>query len=348
MTQDKSDKFLRPLPQRLNDKLRDNLSAPNVEILASVNPNNPSFPVGEIVPKNTQPQKSTTTKKPFNRGAITRRDDDNIKDVSIGLQDHDEAVSYYFNNIIKPSVVVNGSRVNVPLVYGNPERWKGVQKDGYFRDKEGKIQSPIIMFKRDSVEKRRDLGNKMDANNPNLYQTFQVKYSKRNQYDNFSLLHNRTPQKEFHNVIIPDYVRIKYSFIIWTSYVAQNNKIVEAINYSSDSYWGDPERFKFMARIDTFSNNVEVAQGSNRVAKTNFGLDLQGYIIPDAMSVKLASQPQKHFSKSTVIFNTSVIDTFDKPKSREQIRKESGPQKIEEQQSGIGYQGIGGQNNQIG
>ena len=40
------------------------------------------------------------------------------------------------------------------------------------------------MFKRNSVEKRRDLGNKMDANNPQLYYTFQTKYNKRNQYDN--------------------------------------------------------------------------------------------------------------------------------------------------------------------
>jgi hypothetical protein len=37
------------------------------------------------------------------------------------------------------------------------------------------------------------------------------------------------------------------------------NKIIEAINYASDSYWGDKERFKFNAKIDTFSNSVEVA-----------------------------------------------------------------------------------------
>ena len=294
--------FNRPIPQRLNERLRENLKAPK-SIESTVperkginvkNPDKQQFPVEGLAPKNTQPQKSTTTSKPSNRGAITRRDDDNIKDISIGIQDHDEAIAYYFHNIIKPSVISNGDRIDVPLVYGNPERWKGVQKDGYYRDKNGKIQAPIIMFKRDSVEKRRDLGNKMDANNPQLYQTFQVRYTKRNQYDNFSLLQNRAPQKEFHNVVIPDYVRLKYSFIIWTDYVAQNNKIVEAINYSSDSYWGDPERFKFMARIDTFANNVEVSQGTNRMVKTTFGLDLQGYIIPDAMSTKLASQPQKH------------------------------------------------------
>ena len=339
--------FNRPLPQRKNDKLRNNLLSPNVEKPSSVDPSKSRFPVEDIVPDNIQPQKSTTSQKPANRGNIIRRDDDNIKDVSIGLQDHDSAINFYFNNVIKPSVINNGDRVSVPLIYGNPERWKGVQRDGYFRDKEGKIQAPIIMFKRDSVEKRRDLGNKMDANNPHLYQTFQVKYTKRNQYDNFSLLQNRAPQKEFHNVIIPDYVRLKYSFIIWTDYVAQNNKIVEAINYASDAYWGDPERFKFMARIDTFANSVEISQGTNRIVKTTFGLDLQGYIIPDAMSAKLASQPRKHFSKSTVKFNVETVSTFDKPRTREEIRESVGVQNIQQEIIGVGYQTIG-QNNTIG
>ena len=138
------------------------------------------------------------------------------------------------SQIPKPSIVMNGERINPPLIYGAPERWKSVQKDGFYRDKEGKIQTPLIMFKRDTVEKRRDLGNKIDANNPQLYYVFQTKYNKRNQYDNFSVLQGRTPNKEFHAVVMPDYVKLKYSFIIWTDYVAQMNKLVEMINYTSD------------------------------------------------------------------------------------------------------------------
>ena len=141
--------FNRPIPQGLNDRLRENLKSKNVEIPASVDPAMPSFPVEGIVPDSRQPQK-----KPINRGAITRRDDD-IKDIYIGIQDHDEAIAYYFNNVIKPSIIKNDERIAVPLIYGNPERWKSVQRDGYYRDKEGKIQTPLIMFKRDSVEKRR-------------------------------------------------------------------------------------------------------------------------------------------------------------------------------------------------
>ena len=333
MAQDNSNKFLRPLPQRNNEKLRDNLSAPDI-----LNPANPSFPVEGIASSNRQPQKD-----PINRGEITKREDDNINDISIGLQDHDEAIMYYFNNVIKPSVVTNGDRIEVPLVYGSPERWKGVQQDGYFRDKEGKIQTPLIMFKRDSVEKRRDLGNKMDANNPQLYYVFQSAYNKRNQYDNFSALQGRVPNKEFHAVVVPDFVKLKYSFIIWTDFIAQNNKIVEAINYSSDSYWGDEERFKFNAKIDTFSNNVEVAQGNNRMVKTNFGLELQGYIVPDAMNKELAKKPQKFFSKSTVVFNTEIVTTSGPAKTREEIRRETGEYRVGEADfsNGVGGNSVG-------
>jgi hypothetical protein len=326
MSQDKSDNFNRPIPLRQNEILRNNLSAPK----DGANSDNPSFPIGDLSPSNRQPQKT-----PVNRGAITRRDTDTTKDISIGLQDHDEAIMYYFNNVIKPSVIMNGGKIDVPLIYGSPERWKGVQRDGYYRDKEGKIQTPIIMFKRNSVEKRRDLGNKMDANNPQLYYVSQKSYTKKNQYDNFTLLQGRSPQKEFHAVVIPDYVKLKYSFIIWTDYVAQMNKITEAINYASDSYWGDPERFKFNAKIDSFTNRVEVAQGSNRVIKTDFTLDLQGYIITDTMSAELAKSPPKFFSKSTVKFGTEIITSGNSTKTRDDVRNME--QQIGRKGTGIGF-----------
>ena len=303
--------------------MRDNISA-NIQI--------PGAP-----PPETRPN--------VNRGRITSRKDDTVRDVSIGLQDHDEAIMYYFNNVIKPSVIVNGNRTNVPIMYGSPERWKSVQKDGYFRDKEGKLQVPLIMFKRDSIEKRRDLGNKLDGNNPQLYYTIQEKYTKRNQYDNFSVLQNRIPQREYHTVVVPDFIRLTYTCTIWCDYVAQMNKLIEMINYTSDSYWGDKEKFKFNAKIDTFSNTTEIQQGDNRIVKTDFGLTLQGYLVPDSINKELAKKPQKYYSKSTVVFNGELefIPTG-APKTRDEVRKSAGVQNIQPAGilgTGIGYEVIG-------
>ena len=255
---------------------------------------------------------------------------------------------YYFNNVIKPTVIINGNRTNVPLIYGAPERWKGVQKDGFYRDKEGKIQTPLIMFKRDSVEKRRDLGNKLDGNNPQLYYTFQEKYTKRNQYDNFNVLQNVIPQKEFHTVVIPDYIKLQYTCIIWCDYVAQMNKLIEIINYASDSYWGDKEKFKFNAQIDTYNNTTEIAQGDNRVVKTNFGLTLQGYLIPDSLNKELVKKPQKFFSKSRVVFNSEIIvEPTGESLTREQVRGAPVTTNIDQIGTGVGYQTLG-ESNQIG
>ena len=169
--------------------------------------------------------------------------------------------------------------------------------------------------KRESIEKRRDLGNKLDANNPQLYITQQEKYTKKNSYDRFSIINNRIPQKEFNAVVIPDYVNLTYSGIIWTDYISQLNKIIEAVNYSSDSYWGDPERFKFMAMIDQFTNINELSNDDGRIVRANFTLKLQGYVVPDNVQKKLKEQNTRFFSKAQIVLNQSTT-VIEEPSTR--------------------------------
>ncbi len=241
---------------------------------------------------------------------ISKNDDKSTAGFYLGLEAIDEAIFYYFENVIKPKVLSNGDLVDVPVIYGSGERWKLAQKDGFYRDKGGKVQAPLVMIKRESIEKRRDLGNKLDANNPQLYVTYQEKFTKRNQYDNFSLLNNRIPQKEFTATVVPDYVNLTYQGIIWTDYISQLNKIIEAINYSSDSYWGDSEQFKFMAMIDQFSNINELTTDDSRIVRASFSLKLQGYIIPENIQKKLKEQNTRYFSKSQIVLDsaTTVIE----------------------------------------
>ncbi len=327
----------RPIPNSGYDRLRTNLRA-NFQ---------PGFPIN-VEGKDFGGFPGPDTRPSANKGDQTSRKKDLTQDISIGLQDHDEAIMYYFNNVIKPSVIINGNRTNVPVIYGAPERWKGVQKDGFYRDKEGKIQVPLIMFKRDSVEKRRDLGNHLDGNNPQLYYTFQEKYTKRNQYDNFSVLQGRKPQKELYRVVVPNFIRLQYTCMIWCDYVAQMNKLIEMINYTSDSYWGDKERFHFNAKIDTYSNTTEVAQGDNRIVKTNFGLTIQGYLVPDSLNKVLSSQDSKAYTRSKIIFGTEIIQIPSIKKSREEIRTPAnsglGINNKLTPNAGVGYHIIGNDN----
>lgn len=228
------------------------------------------------------------------------------KPINIGIKDIDEAVYFYFEKVVQPSVMQNGTRIPVPIMYGAPERWVAAQKQGYLRDKQGKIMAPLIMFKRDSITKDRSMSNKVDANFPFNYQVVTTKYSPRNSYDRFDVLNNRSPQKEYQIVVVPDYVKVKYTCVIYTYYVEQMNKLVEAINYASDSYWGDPQRFKFNARIDSFGNTVELADGKDRTVKTTFDINLNGYLIPDDVN-KSINSINKGFGVSTIIINESIV-----------------------------------------
>lgn len=237
-----------------------------------------------------------------NRGTHQSWTDDSVKPFNIGIQDIDEAVFYYFNKVIQPSVIQNGERLPVPIIYGSSEKWNSYQKDGYYRDQKGKMMAPLIMVKRDSLTKDRSITNKLDANNPNNFTVSTKKYDKHNAYDQFSVLNNRIPEKTFYASVVPDYVTIQYSCVVFTYYVEQLNKIVEAIQYASDAYWGDPERFKFQARIDSFAFQTELQQNDERIVRSTFQIKLHGYIVPEILQRDL-NGIVKYTEKSKIIFS---------------------------------------------
>ena len=238
----------------------------------------------------------------FNRSEKMSWKGDTTKPLSIGLKDLDEAVFYYFENVIKPFVYQNGERREVPIIYGSPERWKSFQKDNYYRDKNGAIMLPIIVVKRNSITKDRTVYNKVDANSPNLYGSFQRTYNPKNFYSNFAAINNAIPAQQFYAVAVPDFVNIEYSCLIQTYYMEQLNKIIESCEYASDAYWGNPERFKFRAFIDSFSTETSLTNGKDRLVKGTFNIRLRGYIIPDTIQKDLNSI-SKYNTKSKFIIS---------------------------------------------
>jgi hypothetical protein len=274
-------------------------------------PNNTSKPVQDaLVPYvkkvSKTPEDNIFTK---NRGKENSLRNSKSRDFSISIQDHDEAVKYYFENTIKPTVVQNSEILSVPIIYGSPERWKSVQESGFYRDANGKIMVPLIMYQRTTLEKNRNLGNKLDGNKVINYQIFEQKFNNRNRYDRFDLLSNRQPSKEYFMSVIPDYITLTYSCIIFTDYIEQINPIIEAINFASDSYWGDFSRFKFRAKIDNFTTTTEISTSDGRAVRTSFNITLNGYIIPDIINKQIASD-KLYYSTAKIVFNleTSTQD----------------------------------------
>jgi len=246
-----------------------------------------------------------------NRGYLYSRSNDSIKNPSVTLMDVDSAILFYFENVIKPSVEDNSENVKVPLMYASPERWKSIQRDGFMRDKKRQIITPVIIYRRTSLEKDESLPqDKLDANNPNVFYTFEKKFTQANRYDNFSVQIGKQPQREYHNVTMPDYVTLTYDFIIWTSYIEQMNKIVERIVYSDGAYWGDPDKMRFRTSVDTFADATEVSD-AERLVRTNFTVTMRGYLLPEG-NFDHRSTTQKFLSPKKVIFSSETDSIINK------------------------------------
>ena len=244
-------------------------------------------------------------KRVINRGTLLARTENDIKNPSVTLMDMDSAILHYFEKVIKPSVEDNGENVKVPVMYASPERWKAIQRDGFMKDKKRQTITPVIAYRRTSIEKDESLPiDKLDANNPHHFYTFEKKFSDVNRYDNFSTQIGLLPQREYYNVTMPDYVTLTYDFIIWTSYIEQMNKIVERVTYSDGAYWGDPDKMKFRTSVESFTDATEVSD-AERLVRTTFTVTMRGYLLPEG-NFDHRSTTQKYLTPKKVVFGTEV------------------------------------------
>ena len=247
----------------------------------------------------------------LNRGYLYTRTADEVGELSVKLVDIDSAILYYFDNVIQPSVEDNGENIKVPIMYASPERWKAIQRDGFMKDKKRQTITPVIAYRRTSIEKDDSIPqDKLDANNPNMFYTFEKQFSQENRYDNFTLQQGLLPQKEYYNVTFPDYVVLNYDFIVWTTYIEQMNKIVEKVIYSDGAYWGDPEKLRFRSRIESFTDATEVSD-VERLVRTNFSVTLRGYLLPDG-NFDHRSTTQKHITPKKVMIGAETDSIIDK------------------------------------
>lgn len=247
----------------------------------------------------------------YNRGMDNKHVPEEMVPMSIGLHTIDNAILKYLQNKIKPIVTQHGKQIQVPVIYGNPERWKSAQQDGAIRDNNGMIQLPIMMIRRTGMKVN---GLNSPVNKYNSY-TFKTKWNSRNIYDKFSVLNNVTPSEMYHVTKVPDYYDVSYEALIWTEYMEQMNKIIENVSFESNEYWGESNNYKFKVTISGFDQITDLPSKESRMVKSKFIIDTKAYILPETsldkngnreMNVKLQYSPKK------VVFDTEIITSANK------------------------------------
>jgi hypothetical protein len=251
---------------------------------------------------------TSTLKMPirYNRGLDNKHVDNVSKNISVGLLTVDTAILKYLQQKIKPVVSQDNKQIKVPVIYGNPERWKSAQQDGGIRDKNGKLMLPIIMLRRTTMKKN-------SINSPvNKYQNYLFKtgWNSRNVYDRFAALNRITPSQVYHTTMVPDYYDITYEAMIWTEYMEQMNKLVENVSFESDEYWGDDNNYKFITRIDQFEHITELPTNNDRLVRSKFSIDVKAYILPQSAldrSGNRTATTRLEYTPKKVVFDTEIV-----------------------------------------
>jgi hypothetical protein len=130
------------------------------------------------------------------------------------------------------------------------------------------------------------------------------KYSQHNRYERFSLQSGASRPFEQYEVSVPDYVTVTYEVMIWTSFTEHMNAIVEQFQYATDRYWGKEDGFKFRTRIDSFDNQQEVGEGSERIIRTSFTMIVNAYLLPETYDEK--PQVKKSFTPKKVVWGVET------------------------------------------
>ena len=196
---------------------------------------------------------------------------------SITLFDIDYAMMTYLEDTLLPPLDDNGKVLKFPVIYGNSERWVGARRQGVYRDNKGKIQLPLMMIRRTSIAK----DETMPMLNRHVSYSGVTKYSKDNRYDRFTLLgSNVKPKYEIYNITMPEYVELNYECMVWTNFTEQLNSVIEQLNYAS-SYWGDKDHFKFRTSVSDYNVINEVGEGTERVNRVEFTLNVKAYLLPE-------------------------------------------------------------------
>jgi len=226
-----------------------------------------------------QTMSSTSENPKLNKAKQVRRDTDNTQNISIGIYDIDLAFRDFLVKDVKPFVVDDGQIIPIPVIYANPEKWVSAQRDGFMRDANGKIQTPIIVFKRTSLATNQQAAKLKNLNSEDAHQPFERKYTKANRYDQFSILTRQTPVKEYIAVERPDYLDVQYEMNIWCDYMEQLNKVVEQIIFFQGRSFGD--RFKFQIKGDGYNFETITDAGDDRIVRASITLVSKAYIVPE-------------------------------------------------------------------
>jgi hypothetical protein len=245
-----------------------------------------------------------------NRERQLRRDTD-LEDNKLksSIRNVDYAITYEFDENFDFHVKQNGRKIKVPVIWDNQERWTWARKRRELKSVKDKVLLPLIVIDRNDVSDHPShitMPTITQVNHRGRTQSVRQRYSKKNRYDNFAVLQDAQPEREYYMTQIPDFMQVSYDVTIYTEYRWQMDKMTDLIRYYNYSYWGNADEGRiFYTQVDSMNTEVEMSEEA-RFVQNDLSLTVDGYVVPDELQdgepgTEKATSPSKlEFSENVV------------------------------------------------
>lgn len=181
---------------------------------------------------------------------------------SVTLQDIDTCIYRQFTGKNQFQVKERGVLKKVPVQYSDPESWATMQKEGFLRDKNGKMQVPLLTYLRNSVEQ--DVG--WCGYKANYYRPNTLKKE----------LVQDTHTGKSYEYSVPEILKVSYDVALYTNFLTHTTEIIQHIVQIQNNYWGDMEGLRFYAKVDSISTSSHTTKTKDKLVKTSFKVTLTG------------------------------------------------------------------------
>ena len=218
----------------------------------AVKPITNPFPMPiERVNRAQQVSTRSTTSSSSNREQTVIPGSNYSDNYDMALMDLDKSLLSHVNKVMNIQISEAGELRDVPVMYGNEERWANFRRRGVIRDRNGSLVLPLIMLRRNLVNFNDNLPMwQHDLLGKSIEIVRSSKYSSKNQYSRFALQLGIKPVEERIITGAPQYVNLTYSFVVWTQYVQQMNSVVEQFLNQHNRYWGDNTSYRFLCKVE--------------------------------------------------------------------------------------------------
>lgn len=236
----------------------------------------------------------------FGRAYDVRRDDDTFYAPKVSIYDVDYAVLWWLTNYIKPQVIDNDRKIDVPVMYANGDLWSQIKQHGYMRGSDGKLQAPLITVRRLSMMEDQRFP-KLEGNrtpfigSPVRYKLFPYKQIN-NTYERPG--ENKQKSQTYFLTAIPEYYKVSYEILIWTDLQEQLNEVVHEVIVTSHFAWGDA--YKFTTTIQDVSFETIKTIGEDRLVRASIPIEVDAILMKDFEARQ--STLQKAYSLKRVRF----------------------------------------------